>query len=196
MTVITHLGAASLLLPIIALMAMGLWRTRQIAALRIWLAGLLGAVVVTLVTKIAFMGWGLGLAALDFTGVSGHGLLATAVLPVLLALVLPSRIRHVGFVVGLCVGAAVATSRVALHAHSPSEVAIAWLLGGLVAWAAVRKLDPAARSPGYVMAAPLLLLLAFNTSAATYLPSHDIEVRIALMLSGRDMPHSRSLHAK
>ena len=195
MTVITHLGSSSLLLPIIALIVVGLWRTRQIAALRIWLASFFVAVGFTLATKIAFMGWGLGIPALDFTGISGHGLLATAVLPVLLAFISSARHRYLAFPVGLCIGALVAILRVALHTHSLSEVVIAWLLGGLVAWSAIRKLDPAARPPSYVVAAPLLLLFAFNAPAATYLPSHDIEIRLALMLSGRDTPHARALDA-
>lgn len=193
MTVVTHLGSSSLLLPIIVLMAAGLWQMRQTATLRVWSVGLSVAVVLTLATKIAFMGWGLGISALDFTGISGHGLLATAVLPVLLALVLSARHRSLALPVGLGIGALVAVSRVALDKHSVSEVVLAWFLGSVVAWAAVRKLDSAVRPPGYVTAAPLLLLFAFNTSAATYLPSHDLEIRLALMLSGRDTPYSRFL---
>ncbi|MFC6518687.1 hypothetical protein ACFQAT_01865 [Undibacterium arcticum] len=34
-------------------------------------------------TKIAFIGWGIGIRSLDFTGFSGHSMRATAVIPVL-----------------------------------------------------------------------------------------------------------------
>ena len=39
--------------------------------------------------------------------------------------------------------------------------------------------------------APLLLVLALNTSTATYLPTHALEVRVALWLSGQVQPFNR-----
>src|SRR5476651_1130096 len=56
------------------------------AALR-WVAGIFATTFVTTASKVAFLGFGIGIAALDFTGFSGHSMYATAILPVLGAVV-------------------------------------------------------------------------------------------------------------
>jgi len=87
-------------------------------------------------------------------------------------------------------GAGVGVSRIVLHTHSSSEVVIGWLLGAAISYGTLRRMDSAAHPPAYVRAAPLLLLLTFNTAASTYLPSHAFEVRLAMLLSGRETPHA------
>ena len=72
-----------------------------------WLLLLGAAIGVVTVTKLAFLGWGVGIRELDFTGVSGHAMLSTAVYPVALFLMLlPARpaIRLLGVVFGLAAG--------------------------------------------------------------------------------------------
>lgn len=188
---ITHLGASGLLLPIIALLAVALWQTGQQASLRFWLAGIAIAVFLTLASKIAFMGWGIGLRALDFTGISGHTVLATAVLPMLFAVA--ARNVRLGLAMGGLGAVLVGISRLVLNMHSLSEVLAGWALGALVVWIATRAWRADAPTPRIARAAPLLLLLAIDTSAATYLPSHEIEIRIALALSGRSAPFTRHM---
>ena len=56
------------------------------SALR-WIAGITATTLVTTVSKVAFLGFGLGIAAIDFTGFSGHSMYAWAILPVLAAIV-------------------------------------------------------------------------------------------------------------
>ena len=51
------------------------------------------ASLVVLVSKLAFLGWGIGSARLNFTGFSGHTMLSAAVWPVALWLV-ASRATH------------------------------------------------------------------------------------------------------
>ena len=191
---VTHLGSSSLLLPACLLLMWGLWRTRHIHALR-WLVLTLGtAVGLTLASKIAFYGWGVGITAWDFTGVSGHTLLAAALLPLLLR-GLPGA-GHWGAVAGACLAAAVGISRVVVQAHSPSEVLAAWLLGSAVATSVLLALGASRPSHPALIVAPLLLLGSFHTPAATYLPSHSWEVRVALWLSGQPQPYTRAhLHA-
>lgn len=191
---ITHLGSSSLLLPACLLLMAGLWRTQQRRAL-LWLVLSLGAAVgITLVSKIAFYGWGLGVAAWDFTGVSGHTLLAAALLPLLLRC-LPGWGRW-GALAGAGLALTVGVSRVAVGAHSPSEVLAAWLLGGAVAAAVLAALGTVRLRHPALTVAPLLLLGSLHTPAATYLPSHSWEVRAALWLSGRATPYTRAeLHA-
>lgn len=192
--VLTHLGSSSLLLPLLALLGAGIWQAGHTVAARTWLGGVVVAAGLTLVSKILFMGWGVGSATLDFTGVSGHAVLAASVFPVLLHWLLapqPPGRRYLGVAVGLALAGLVAVSRVVLGAHSASEVVMAWCIGLLVSLLTVHAMPAPGRPPRWVRLAPLLLLLAFNTSTATYLPSHAWEVRLSLALSGHDQPFMR-----
>lgn len=192
--VITHLGSASLMLPILAISVISLWQSGQRMAVRIWLFTLTLAVMITLATKIAFLGWGLGIASLDFTGISGHTLLATSVLPILFGWLLAGnrqRLVHTGAIIGLLIGAVVGTSRVVLAVHSISEVAVAWLAGLFITGVTLSTLESSTQRPWPARLAPLVLLLAFNTTTSSYLPAHDWEIRIALLLSGRHVPYTR-----
>lgn len=187
---VTHLGSSSLLLPACLLLMWGLRRNGQTRALQ-WLVLTLGAAVgLTLVSKIAFYGWGIGIASWDFTGVSGHTLLATALLPLLLR-GLPT-VGLWGAWAGAGLAAAVGISRVVVQAHSPSEVLVAWLLGGAVAVTVLRILGTVRLRHPALIVAPLLLLGSLHTPAATYLPSHSWEVRFALWLSGQPKPFTRA----
>lgn len=205
--VVTHLGSASLLLPTLAITAIALQAGGQARAMRVWLASLGLAALVTTVSKLLFFGWGVGVASLNFTGVSGHALLATAVLPVLFAWLLspdaqdrasppvagrsPVFSRRTGLALGLLVSLAVGVSRVVLGAHSPSEVVAAWLLGLGVATYTIKAMEHSRTRPWFAVLAPAVLLLAFGSAASNYLPTHDWEVRLALALSGREKAYTR-----
>lgn len=185
------------MLPAFAVAVYGLWCARQHAALRVWLPSLALAVAVTLSSKLLFFGWGVGNAWLDFTGVSGHAVLAASILPVFcngLLLGAERRVRVAGVVLGLLLAAAVGVSRVALAAHSWSEVIAAWLLGGAVSALTLHAMRPrAARAHWPARAAPLVLLLALALApgGGTYLPTHAWEVNLSLWLSGRSQPYTR-----
>ena len=56
----------------------------------------------TTASKVAFIGWGLGLSALDFTGISGHAMIASAVYPLLLGTLAANLIG--GYLMGLAMG--------------------------------------------------------------------------------------------
>ncbi|MBK9345441.1 MAG: phosphatase PAP2 family protein [Burkholderiales bacterium] len=192
--VVTHLGSSSLMLPLLVVVLAGIWRAGHTVAARTWLGGVLVAAGLTLVSKILFMGWGIGSATLNFTGVSGHAVLAASVFPVLLHWLLapqPAPRRYLGLVLGLLLAGVVAVSRVVLGAHSASEVIIAWAMGLLVSLLAVRAMPAPGSPPRWVRLAPLLLLFSFHTGAATYLPSHAWEVRLSLALSGHAQPFTR-----
>ena len=148
--VLTGLGAAGLMLPMLALVCAGLWRTGHAGAAARWLVlTALGATLV-LATKIAFLAFGIGSAALDFTGISGHTTLATAILPVWLGWMLnrgTGRYAPAGLLVGLVLGALVGYSRVYLGAHSASESVLGWLLGAGIAYLTWRLLDRRTPAP-------------------------------------------------
>ncbi|HEY9146707.1 MAG TPA: phosphoesterase PA-phosphatase, partial [Thiobacillus sp.] len=75
--VITHLGAAGIMLPMLALITAELWLAGQKSALLTWMLAMTAGVVIVLAGKIAFIGWGWGSASLNFTGISGHTMLAS-----------------------------------------------------------------------------------------------------------------------
>lgn len=190
---VTHLGAAGLVLPVFAAQLIGLWSAQRALATR-WALAVLMAASVVMLTKCLFWGWGLGIATLNFTGISGHALLATCLYPVLFRIHAPQdspRLQSAGFFLGLAVAVAVGVSRIVLGAHSASEVWSAWAVGLLVSYATVGALQDHWQHSKLARVSPLLLLLALNSGAASYLPSHDLEVKFALAVSGRAKPFTR-----
>jgi hypothetical protein len=102
------------------------------AVARHWLIAFSLTACLVLVSKLAFMGWGIGSAALNFTGFSGHAMMAASILPVFACLAVPSRYRTLSLlaaVAGVLLALAVGMSRLALHAHSMSEVVSGLALG-------------------------------------------------------------------
>jgi hypothetical protein len=92
----TRLGEVQILLPAALLAMLVLSRradTRPLATL--WLGLLTLGALLTTASKIAFIGWGIGSAALDFTGISGHTMFAASVYPLLLG-TLASRLPQWG----------------------------------------------------------------------------------------------------
>lgn len=153
----------------------------------------LGLVVMT---KIAFIGWGVGIGSFDFTGASGHTMRATALAPVVLYLLLhkASRsMRMIGILTGLAFGVLIGISRLALHAHSVSEAVAGWLLGTLVGLGFIGLAGPLQRpvlNPGRVAGGmvALLLLAAF----ARPFPTQAWLTKASLFIAGHDKPFVRT----
>jgi membrane-associated phospholipid phosphatase len=192
---ITNLGGAGLAVSLA--IAIALWLalgyTWRMALL--WLATLGAAIGLVVVTKLAFLGWGVGIRELDFTGVSGHAMLSTAVYPVALFLVLLSArpsVRLVGVLLGIAAGMVVGVSRVVLVAHSPSEAITGCIVGALAALVFVRAAWHL--QPGRLSALPVAVSLMALTIAL-----HDVRVptqrwftHIALKVSGHERPFVRA----
>lgn len=190
---VSRLGELQIMLPALLAAAWAI-RTRSPRLAHCWLAASLAAVVLTAASKVAFIGYGLGLAAIDFTGVSGHAMIASAVLPVLLLLaagIVAERARAVGLALGALLAAAVACSRVQLGAHSWSEVAAGVILGCAVTVFTLQS------GPVPVLRLPRALVIALFAAlllAMTQMPesrTHDAVTRLALSLSGRPHPYTR-----
>ena len=206
--VVTRLGEAQILLP--AFLAGALWlafarpagaygrlargdahahdHPARASALR-WIGAIVATTAVTTASKIAFLGFGIGSAALDFTGFSGHSMYSTAILPVLAAVVAGRR----GAVVGVLAAALVTYSRVKLGAHSWSEAVAGMVLGAAAAaWTLADYLahPGAVRAPWWL---PLLLgaWLTLLPMRAPPSRTHDLVVSISLKLSGRHRPYTR-----
>ena len=177
------------------------------AAIAIWLVtagawrmaltwSLLFGVALTLVTatKVAFIGWGIGIPGLDFTGISGHAMRACAVLPVVVYLLLQPagrKLRLVGTLLGAGAGVMIALSRIVLNYHSASEVVIGIGLGTLVAIAFIRRSEDQSgfRLQRWIVGLTLLGLVP--TTYAQPAPTHQWVTTVALYLSGSDRPYIR-----
>ena len=194
--VLTRLGEAQILLPLAllaGLAAMRLAPTRP-RAVR-WLVPLLVAAVVTTISKVAFIGWGIGQRAFDFTGVSGHAMFAAAVYPVLFDAMqggAPHRARRLAVVCGCALALLIGISRVMVGAHSASEVIAGLLLGGAVSamvLAQPRRAPLAVGTLPGIAAALWLVLMPLHAPAAR---THATVMQFASLLSGHTKPHTRA----
>lgn len=192
---VTRFGEVQIVLPALVL-AMG-WMLRKRAELRLvlWWSGLLAlAGLITLVTKVAFIGFGIGVPVLNFTGVSGHAMCAAVVFPLLARLLtadLSPSAQRIAVVVGAGMALLVGVSRLMVDAHSPSEVFAGLLLGGLTSSVALALANaPAARLPLWLPLS-VALWLGISPIHAPASQSHNLVTRLSLAVSGRDMPYTR-----
>ncbi|WP_228893055.1 phosphatase PAP2 family protein [Pseudoduganella aquatica] len=155
--------------------------------LQCWCVLFGAAMALVVASKLAFLGWGLGVPALHFRGISGHAARAAAVFPVLAWLLLgPGRRRGAAVAAGALLGMLVGVARVQVHAHSASEVVAGCLLGWGVAagfiWHARCREAPQLGRATAVLCLPLVCLLAsagpvptqvWLRSAARYLSGQE-----------------------
>jgi membrane-associated phospholipid phosphatase len=147
-------------------------------------------------TKMAFIGWGIGIRPLDFTGASGHAMRAMALAPVILYLVLqraPRHVRTTGVLAGYAFGVIIGISRIVLHAHSASEVVAGWLLGVVVSLGFIciagslqKPVFNAARIAAGMAALFLVAVYGQPISAQSWL------TKATLYISGHDKPFVRA----
>lgn len=193
---LTRLGEMQILLPAALLTCLPLLREPSAKAFvaRWWLAVGLAAVLTT-ATKLAFIGWGLGISALNFTGISGHAMFAAAVYPVMAALLasrLAPALQRLAFVAGVALALGIGISRIEVGAHSMAEVIAGLVLGGWVTLAAVvRSQVPrdATRPSIQLLVIAWMVLMPLHTPQSR---SHYFVTRLSLLLSGHDMPHTRA----
>jgi membrane-associated phospholipid phosphatase len=193
--VLTRLGEAQILLPAAALSILALAHQRQGRQLASrWLVTLAAAVALTTASKVAFIGWGIGWSALDFTGVSGHAMFAAAVYPLLLGTLAPATPRvapWLAMAAGATLAMLVGVSRVTLHAHSWSEVAAGLALGGTVGVISLMQGHlTECRFKLWVPMATVAWLMVMPVHAPAS-NSHALVTRMALALSGRHNPYTR-----
>lgn len=203
--VFTWFGDSGLLLPasllIVVLLAWS--RATRVTALQWCLVFGAGSVVIA-GSKLAFLGWGIGSARLNFTGFSGHTAISTSVWPVLLWLAASQcTVRRpdlltaaaglrLALVLGWAFGAAIGVSRLAVFAHSVSEVVLGFLLGMAVSAAflmlARRRALP--RFPWQIgvlgLALPLFVLQPGNPA-----PTQDLLEVVAMRVAGTTQPFTR-----
>lgn len=177
--------------------AIALWllvsrQWRLVLSWSLWYGGGLALVVLS---KLAFMSWGVGSSALDFTGFSGHAMRAGAVFPVLMYVLLQRaepRWRHAGVLVGVAFAVLVAISRVVVHAHSVSEAVSGCVLGLALAlgfmWNARGAVNFAV---SHALALASLVLMVSLSFKAEPMPTEQWLQKLAMVLSGHERVFSR-----
>jgi membrane-associated phospholipid phosphatase len=204
---VTHLGNSVLMLS--SAFVLGVWfalgSAWRVSLKWAWAVGV--AVLLVLATKVAFFGWGVGIALIDFTGISGHAMLATAVLPALAAAMTVRLSLQMGAVavgIAFVVAIAVGLTRIELGAHSLSEVLLGWGVGLVVAVLVLRALYAARHvfsaesrfllSPWPLVVANAMLLIATAPRGGRAgLETHGLVIQLALWVSGRAEPFTRSM---
>jgi membrane-associated phospholipid phosphatase len=191
----TRLGEAQILLPAMAVALLWLVRDPNNRPLALaWIVATVVATVITTASKMAFIGWEVGYAPLDYTGVSGHSMFASVVLPVLARIAAGRAPRPwprlaIGF--GYLLAAAIAYSRVETGAHSVFEAVIGFVLGGAAAAVALRGTQaPQAPAPVW-LAVGLLAWLMVLPMGAPPSRTHDWVTQLSLRASGRGVPYTR-----
>jgi membrane-associated phospholipid phosphatase len=191
----TRLGEVQILLPAALLAMLVLARradTRPLATL--WLGLLTLTTLLTTASKIAFIGWGIGSAKLDFTGISGHTMFAAGVYPLLLGTLasrLPPWGQKTAVAVGFGLALLVALSRMEVGAHSLSEVLAGLLLGGAASAVAMASTSLPRALMGSGLTVLVALWVLITPIHVPPLPTHSLVTRLALSLSGSPVPHTR-----
>lgn len=186
---LSSLGDSRVLLPLSAVLLLSLAAPQRPMKWR-WAITIAAVALLTLTSKIAFMGWGVGIASLDFTGISGHAAMSSTIYPTALWMLACGRSQRpwAWALAGVGLALAIAVSRLPLHAHSVSEI-VAGLILGLLATLAVL------RSQGFRASARIIrnssAALAITIAAAVPLlladlHTHDLVKSLATALSGRE----------
>jgi membrane-associated phospholipid phosphatase len=185
------LGSSKLLIPA-AIVTVVAGRMR--GAGKAWLISIAVMSAIVVASKIAFLGWGIGLQAVDFTGFSGHAAIAAAVYPVLLAALArrhwPSGGR-VSVSVGVLIAVIVCISRVELKAHSISEVLAGGLLGLGVSAFVLNHWRETLTVGIAVVTLAFALSWALDTIWLSDVRTESLIIHTALSLSHRDVPYHR-----
>ncbi len=202
----TWLGDSAILMPLALLVALWLaWSPQTRTGAIQWVIVFGGGALIVLVSKLAFIGWGIGSARFDFTGFSGHTTFSTSVWPVVLWIVASNRghaVRMAAVVGGWMLGLMIGVSRLAVDAHSISEVVAGFTLGfGVSAiFLAVRR----GRAHAHLRAAQIAWGLAASIALPLLLlgpgapaPTQGMLEFIAVRLAGTERPFTREdLHRR
>ncbi|MES2160055.1 MAG: phosphatase PAP2 family protein [Pseudomonadota bacterium] len=147
-------------------------------------------------TKMAFVGWGLGVESVEFAGFSGHAMRAAAVFPVAFYLAFrssPPQWRVLGTLLGVLLAVLISISRVYVQAHSVSESVTGCLLGLAVAavfiWYASTEHHMALSRLLVVLCIPIVLI----APRVEPVPAEMWITQAALWLSGHDQPYTRAI---
>lgn len=162
-----------------------------------WCSLFCGVMIVALCSQVAFLGWGIGINQINFSGFSGHATRAAAVFPVVFFLIFEHkqrRLKLTGILFGVLVAILVAVSRISIGAHSISE-SLAGIVLGLVAplilIPKIQNKQTKAITPMIMAACIIFPFFALQRNIIFISSPHQFVIELALNLSGHDHPYSR-----
>lgn len=192
---LVHIGDATLLIPVAAAITTLLLLNRVWRLSIWWTLSFSAGLALVIASKIAYMGWGVGIKAIDYKAVSGHAMLTAAVLPVLFQLILwqqNPRSRHGGEWAGLVLAMVVSVVLVTFGFHTWSEAIAGSILGCLISLPFLREASATAgsfRLRRWTVTASASMLLLMHE--ATLMPATQYWMsNIATYLSGHDLLYS------
>ena len=184
---ISKIGSSNVMLPAAVAIAVWLMAGGARRLFLYWCLLFAGTLLLVAASKIAFVGWGIGIEEIDFTGFSGHAMRSAAIIPTLFYVIVRQQafaLRWPAAIAGVGVAALISLSRVQLHFHSVSE-ALSGSLLGLAAclyfiWQAENTSQPGLSRA--LLACSFVLLLTASFSKPV--PTEDLIASTALWLSG------------
>ncbi|KPC55249.1 phosphatase PAP2 family protein [Amantichitinum ursilacus] len=192
---LTDFGDSALLMPVAGLFTLWMVFERAWRALGWWLVLFGGGATLVGLTKVAFLGWGVGIEAIDFTGFSGHTMFSSTIYPALLVWMSQRRgikVQAVAWLLGVLFALAIGVSRVVLHLHSQSEVLGGFMLGTSISLAWVWTSGRDLRAHPYQFVALLAIALVMGSAHGHHARTQNMITRVALALSGRTVPYTRN----
>lgn len=191
---LVHLGDATLMIPVAGAIALFLALNHAWRLSLWWTASFGAALALVIASKIAYIGWGIGIAPLEYKALSGHAMLTAAVLPTMFHVIFwkqAATVRHAGIAIGFALAALVSALVVAYDFHSRAEAIAGSALGIAVSFPFLRVAAGACNSvrlrPWKSCASATMLLLALQIPS---MPSQYWMTCIAVSLSGQAAPYS------
>ncbi|MET3107077.1 membrane-associated phospholipid phosphatase [Oxalobacteraceae bacterium GrIS 2.11] len=191
---LSALGNSIITMPIALAIAIWLYVSKERLMALNWCLLLGVSLVLVVATKIAFIGWGIGIESLDFIGISGHATRGAAVYPVLFYYGLqraPRKLNTFPVYCGVVLGILIAISRVMVHAHSISEIVSGWVLGSVVAvtFFAMMKSHIVLTSRRWLVLCSFSFILI--SPVARPFRADGVLTHLALYISGHQEPYIR-----
>lgn len=135
--VFTKLADTNFTMPVAALLVVWLAGARAWRPFFQWCLLFGTGILLVVATKIAYIGWGIGIASIDFKGFSGHAMRAAALAPPVAYFLTQRqtfRVRQFGLLIGVGFAIGICISRLVLGVHSISEAISGLLLGLAIAF--------------------------------------------------------------
>lgn len=186
---IIQLGGTAVMIPAASAIAALLLTCRAWRMALWWCLLFAAGLSLVAASKIAFLGWGLGILSLDFKALSGHAMLTTAIIPVMFFLLLQWAspiMRTAGILLAIVFSVIMAICLIAFNFHSASEAIAGCTLGGIVSLGFIKISStlPAVRLNRRHI---LFSILAFLVVQYAKPPSIEYWIeRAALYISGHD----------
>ncbi len=187
--VFTKLADTNFTMPVAALLAVWLASARAWRPFFQWCLLFGSGIMLVLATKIAYIGWGIGIEAIDFKGFSGHAMRAAALAPPIAYFLTQRqtfRVRQIGLLLGVGFANGICISRLVLGVHSISEAIAGLLLGLVIAFSfilACNQRPVIACNPRFLAIGLIVLLPVLAAKPA---PTSDWIEKTAIHLVGEE----------